>query len=210
MGFAFAFLMPMGAILIRAARLRNLVWYHAAIMIFAYALALVGLGLGVYIAIVPESQVFKLPLDLVISRRSCSLTVFKSQIVASNGHPIIGILVVGLLLLQPPLGIIHHYIFKRKQTRTIWSTVHVWWGRALVTVAIINGGLGLQLSGDIVKGEIAYGVIAGVIWLTWMVVSTSSYFGSGDIRAGQGEKNGNQQYDGHDFSHKDVSNGVRA
>ena len=57
MGLAFAFLMPMGAILIRVASMRHLVWYHAAIMLFAYVLALAGLGLGVYIAIEPESQV---------------------------------------------------------------------------------------------------------------------------------------------------------
>ena len=60
MGFAFAFLFPIGAIIIRTASFRGLVWVHAGIQIFAYLLALAGLGLGVYIAIVPESQVCKL------------------------------------------------------------------------------------------------------------------------------------------------------
>lgn len=67
MGLAFAFLMPMGAILIRAARFKNLVWYHASIMIFAYTLALVGLGLGIYIATEPESQVFVFLLSLMLA-----------------------------------------------------------------------------------------------------------------------------------------------
>lgn len=62
MGFAFAFLMPMGAILMRASRFKNLIWYHAAIMVFAYLLALAGLGLGVYIAIKPESEVIAVSL----------------------------------------------------------------------------------------------------------------------------------------------------
>ena len=57
MGFAFAFLFPLGAILIRTASFRRLVWVHAGIQIFAYILALTGLGLGVYIAIYPDSQV---------------------------------------------------------------------------------------------------------------------------------------------------------
>lgn len=57
MGFAFAFLFPLGAIIIRSASFRGLVWVHAGIQILAYTLALVGLGLGVYIAIYPESQV---------------------------------------------------------------------------------------------------------------------------------------------------------
>lgn len=57
MGFAFAFLMPVGAIVMRVAKVKGLIWYHAAIMMFAYTLALAGLGLGIYIAIKPESQV---------------------------------------------------------------------------------------------------------------------------------------------------------
>ena len=57
LGFAFAFLMPLGAIVLRVARIHNLIWYHAAIMVVAYTLALAGLGLGVYIAIEPENQV---------------------------------------------------------------------------------------------------------------------------------------------------------
>ena len=57
MGFAFAFLFPLGAIIIRIAPVRGLVWIHAGIQAFAYLLALVGLGLGVYIAVYPESQV---------------------------------------------------------------------------------------------------------------------------------------------------------
>ena len=57
MGFAFAFLFPLGAIIIRTASFRGLVWVHAGVQLFAYILALTGLGLGVYIAVYPESQV---------------------------------------------------------------------------------------------------------------------------------------------------------
>lgn len=57
MGFAFAFLFPLGAILIRVASFRGLIWVHAAIQSLAYALALAGLGLGIYIAVYPSSQV---------------------------------------------------------------------------------------------------------------------------------------------------------
>ena len=34
----------------------------------------------------------------------------------------------------------------------------------MITLGIINGGLGLKLTGDNKKGEIAYGVIAGTLW----------------------------------------------
>lgn len=59
MGFAFAFLFPMGAIIIRTSTIRGLIWIHAGIQAFAWLLALTGLALGVYIAIYPDSQVRK-------------------------------------------------------------------------------------------------------------------------------------------------------
>jgi len=64
MGLAFAFLFPLGAIIIRVLSFRGLVWVHAGIQAFAYMLALVGLGLGIYIAIYPDSQVYKPCLQL--------------------------------------------------------------------------------------------------------------------------------------------------
>ena len=57
MGFAFAFLLPIGAILIRTASSRNMVWLHVGIQLLAYTLALAGLGLGVYIAVKPDPLV---------------------------------------------------------------------------------------------------------------------------------------------------------
>ena len=57
MGLAFAVVFPLGAILIRVASFRGLVWVHAAVQATAYAMALAGLGLGIYIAVYPESQV---------------------------------------------------------------------------------------------------------------------------------------------------------
>ena len=45
----------------------------------------------------------------------------------------------------------------------------------ILTAGVINGGLGLMLSGNTVKGEIAYGVIAGTIWLVWVAVVVLSY-----------------------------------
>ena len=61
-------------------------------------------------------------------------------------------------------------MYKRRHARTRWATAHVWFGRIVITLGIINGGLGLELSGNTKKGEIAYGVVAGVVWLLWMTV----------------------------------------
>jgi len=55
----------------------------------------------------------------------------------------------------------------------------------IVTLGIINGGLGLQLSGNTTKGEIAYGVVAGFMWLLWMTVITLAYFKTKNASKGE-------------------------
>lgn len=48
--------------------------------------------------------------------------------------------------------------------------VHKWNGRVFLILGVINGGLGLQLSGNSTAAEIAYGVLAGVFFTLWFVV----------------------------------------
>ena len=90
-------------------------------------------------------------------------------------HPVLGIIVVLLLLIQPILGLVHHYIYKRQHARTLWATTHVWFGRIVITLGIVNGGLGLKLSDNTSKGGIAYGIVAVVIWLAWMSVAVNAH-----------------------------------
>lgn len=185
MGFTFAFLFPLGAILIRVASFRGLIWLHAAVQSLAYALALVGLGLGIYIAVYPESQVCQTSSRSMWDRSGANTLQITGE---GKGHPIIGIVVVGSLYLQPVLAVLHHEMYKKTLKRTIWGISHVWWGRIMVTLGIINGGLGLQLSGNTTKGEIAYGVVAGVIWLVWVAVAVMSQLNTRGTRGETGEK----------------------
>jgi len=75
--------------------------------------------------------------------------------------------IVVLLLFQPFLGYIHHRRYLSTQRPTVWTHVHVWFGRVLILVGIINGGLGLKLASDTPAysraGTIAYSVLAGVM-----------------------------------------------
>ncbi len=50
----------------------------------------------------------------------------------------------------------------------------------LIVLAVINGGLGLQLSDNTIKGEIAYGVVAGVMFLLYLAVLGVAYWRKGD------------------------------
>lgn len=89
---------------------------------------------------------------------------------------IIGLTIFGLLAVQALLGIIHHIMYKRKGKRQVWSYAHIWTGRALITLGIINGGLGMQMADVSRAGKIAYGVCAGFIWVVWMVIAVASDF----------------------------------
>ena len=74
----------------------------------------------------------------------------------------------------------------RSHRRTFWAWGHIWFGRTLLILGAINGGLGLQLSANTIKGEIAYGVIAGVVFLFYLLVVGVSYLRKRG-RAAQGE-----------------------
>jgi len=63
---------------------------------------------------------------------------------------------------------LHHSGYKKYQRRTIWSYGHLWNGRIVITLGIINGGLGFMLAGNTKTGPIAYGIIAAVVWLTYV------------------------------------------
>lgn len=69
-------------------------------------------------------------------------------------------------------------LFKKHLRRTVWSYAHLWLGRIIVTLGIINGGLGLRLArrmmpvgmmGTPSRGAIiGYGVAAGCMWLLYV------------------------------------------
>jgi hypothetical protein len=66
---------------------------------------------------------------------------------------------------------LHHYLFTKHKRSTVVAQTHIWLGRSLITLAMINGGFGMQFVGNATRSqEIAYGVIAGAIWLGWVSI----------------------------------------
>lgn len=143
---AFVIFFPAGAIAIRLASFPGVIWLHVAFQAFAYLVYIASFGLGVYIAN---------DLDLL-----------------NHHHAIIGIVVFILIFIQPIGGFLHHALYKKYETRTLWSYLHIWVGRIAITLGIINGGLGMKLADSMNlssrTGMIVYGVFAGVIWLLWV------------------------------------------
>lgn len=140
---AFLALFPTGGILIRIASFTGLIWVHAACQLLGYMIYIIAFGLGIYYAT---------EMDLT-----------------SNSHPIIGIALFILLLIQPLSGLLHHKLFKKHETRTAWSYGHLSIGRIAIVLGIINGGLGIRLAGDVSQGgKVAYAVIAAIMGLSYL------------------------------------------
>ncbi|KUI55723.1 hypothetical protein VP1G_03023 [Cytospora mali] len=129
---AFVILFPLGGILLRAIPGRWSFHAHWVVQMLAWVLYVAAFALGV---------------ELVREVRFPGDTGDFISNPHTNYHPIIGIIVFILLLIQPLLGIIHHQNFKRLQRRTLSSHLHLWDGRIAIVLGLVNGGLGLQLAG---------------------------------------------------------------
>jgi hypothetical protein len=153
---AFAFLFPLGSIVMRVTP-GPYVWIlHGSIQLLAYGLYSGAAGLGLYLVSVAR-----------IPPSGTSLL----DAAATNAHPIIGIVLLGVLFFQPLLGALHHRRFSKRGTRTWVSHAHLWIGRLGITLGIINGGLGLALAGAAGAPVVAYSVVAGVMWVLWLLAT---------------------------------------
>ncbi|ELR08723.1 hypothetical protein VC83_07400 [Pseudogymnoascus destructans] len=96
----------------------------------------------------------------------------------NNTHTLFGASIFGLILVQPFLGIAHHLLYRREGKGTLFGLLHCWYGRAIIILAAVNGGLGLQMARNSRGGEIAWGVVAGVALLAYLGASVYSVKGN--------------------------------
>ena len=164
-----AFFAPAGAIILRLNVQAPLVKLHGWILFTSYITYIIAAGMGVWLAIQAN----------------------KYKPTWTDPHPIIGLVILGAALFQPFLGLIHHDIFstqfmrwkadraKQKPGRTIFALIHLWIGRILITLGIINGGLGIKLAAGSPfqnakttgNAYVAYGILAGLMWILFACVS---------------------------------------
>ncbi|KAI0403930.1 iron reductase domain protein [Xylaria palmicola] len=86
----------------------------------------------------------------------------------SDTHTLLGTVVVVLFGFQPIGGYLHHRHYLKYQKRGLVSHAHIWYGRILMVLGIINGGLGLKLAGTRQSLIIAYAVVAAVIFTAYI------------------------------------------
>lgn len=155
---AFVILFPLGAILLRIIPGRWSVRIHFVVQILAWLLYIAGFALGVVL------------LRMLPSGAGQSLLSSSP----ANAHPIIGIVVFAMLLIQPLLGYIHHRQFKRYQRRKVASHLHLWDGRIAIVLGIVNGGLGLRLAGASETLKLAYTIVAAITGGAWVILALLS------------------------------------
>ncbi|KAI1631459.1 hypothetical protein F4809DRAFT_164923 [Biscogniauxia mediterranea] len=84
-------------------------------------------------------------------------------------HTNLGTAVVALFGVQPALGYLHHVQYVRSGgSRGAASHAHVWYGRALMVLGVVNGGLGLRLAGTGRGLVVAYAVVAAVVFAAYL------------------------------------------
>jgi hypothetical protein len=159
MAIVMAALYPLGALLMPLVRKW---WLHAAWQAVAFCLMWAGFGLGVVTAKQGDMVSWGFGLAGSTRRRTRPLT---STQLFNQAHTICGTVVVCLLAIQPGLGVLHHLHYQKTHRHGLISHAHIWWGRLLMVLGVINGGLGLQLAGASDGPIIAYSVVAGIIFV---------------------------------------------
>lgn len=82
---------------------------------------------------------------------------------------VIGLLLFAALWSLAIGGLLQHLYFRKYQQRSFIGVAHAWSARLMITLAIINGGLGLSLAGGHGAGTYAaYGVVTAVLCMCWV------------------------------------------
>jgi hypothetical protein len=144
--FAFLFVFPLGGIIIKVWPHRHIVWIHAAIQVSGLLLYVACTVLGIYMG----RQLYTL----------------------KRYHAVLGLIVLFLLFLQPLTKL--HWLHSSVPRVGLFVHVHLWLGRIVLTLGIIDGALGFRIS-ETLKGphwdpafKIAYGVVAGIVWVVYV------------------------------------------
>jgi hypothetical protein len=168
---AWLFFIPFGGIILRLGiQSPWVVRIHAACQLLAYGVYIIAAGMGIWLA-----------------RQFSSFTS-----VWSDPHPILGLIILIIALVQPISGYIHHQRYKRRRAnaphgrpkagRTTLSRFHISTGRFLMIMAVINGGLGLRAAGPLQSAsttenaKIIYAVLSS--WMAMLYIGITWSFES--------------------------------
>lgn len=156
---------PLGGILIRSGlKTHALLKLHAVLQSMSYLLYIVAAAMGIY---------------LVKEFSSSNYSMW------SDPHTKLGVAILALAFMMPVLGTVHHSMYKKKAVqykeggerpgRTVPGYAHLWGGRILIVLGMVNGGLGIRLasnspfSNNSDKKMIAYSVAAAIMFTLYAI-----------------------------------------
>ncbi|KAE8361207.1 hypothetical protein BDV27DRAFT_148013 [Aspergillus caelatus] len=154
---------------------------HAVLMILVFVIFFPSFALmlhtGAHSRIVDIHAFFQLfTLALAISGFGIGISLAKTLHLTGTYHPIIGMVVVpALILFQPAMGFLQHRYFHKTGKKSVFAYLHRWFGRSMIVLGIVNGGLGFHLAQNVtatapVGAIIAYSVVAGIVGLVYVLV----------------------------------------
>jgi hypothetical protein len=119
---------------------------HYSIQIFATALVIAGLGLGVNAS---EGMHFM------------------------YAHQTVGVVIFALVFVQAAGGALHHMIYKKRHHSTLIGIGHRFMGRAIIVAAMVNVGLAFRMPmvGLGKSSQIAWYVVMGVVVLAYTLAN---------------------------------------
>ena len=140
--------------------------YHAGTQSLGLLLAVIGAGMGIWIAMTTD-QVRPSKENMGFIKQVHALT--NSQL--DTAHAILGLLLFASIWLIAFGGMLQHMAFRKYKRRTSIGHIHMWAARVVLTLAFVNGGLGLALAGSGTGEKAAYGVVAVLVWVAWMGIT---------------------------------------
>ncbi|KAG5926302.1 hypothetical protein E4U42_003449 [Claviceps africana] len=84
-----------------------------------------------------------------------------------DSHQVVGFIIVALILLQLGLGVKHHLEYTKTRASTLFSKIHVWTGRVILFLALINSFSGFALA----QNKYFALVLVGLLLLACGIVS---------------------------------------
>ncbi|KAI1348924.1 hypothetical protein F5Y01DRAFT_290746 [Xylaria sp. FL0043] len=169
MVLAFVGMWPFGILVLRVG---GSVKWHAVNQSVAFGLVLVGAILG-----------------FVIS------TTYNRSKKFNTPHQIIGIIVFIFVIAQLVLGILHHRIYKKTQQPTKLAPIHVWLGRLVILLGIVNGFTGFPLALSPTYDFALLGVVSFVLPVFLLTLAAGKIFKKIMQRAKQPELEPSNGYD---------------
>ncbi|KAI0108240.1 putative iron reductase domain protein [Daldinia grandis] len=124
---------------------------HAIIMVFVfvglYPFGIFVLRLGNWVRWHGINQGFAFILTIVGSSLGFSISKYYNRSKKVNtAHQVIGILIFIFIFAQFALGFLHHRNFKKTQQATKMAPIHVWMGRVIIVMGVVNAFLGFPLA----------------------------------------------------------------